>query len=328
MINYGSKISELRKQKNLTQAELGAELNISAQAISKWENGLSEPDINSLKKLSKLFGVSIDELLTPQNNPPKVETEEKSLEETMYTSSLPDFMKNDDEDQEETIEPEAPQAVFNKIINGYCESCKKPVGPGEYNLSNNKLLDEKTFKADTIQHIYCNDCIEKLRKLEESKRQKDLALEKKKAQEQAQAKKAEKAKFFWKGIIWGIVVFAIGVIFSIIAGARAQKFFGTFGTYLGGSAIWAVFACQMAWDGWLRDFVAGAKDWSWRAPGLIWEFSWDGFMWLIGMKILFWFLGLIFGAIVFLGGLFIALLLSIFTFPFAFVKALKGEELD
>ena len=47
-MNYGQKIAELRKSNKLTQAELGTKLNVTAQAISKWENNLSEPDIDSI----------------------------------------------------------------------------------------------------------------------------------------------------------------------------------------------------------------------------------------------------------------------------------------
>ena len=68
MSTYGEKITKLRKANNLTQAELGEKLNVSAQAVSKWENDLSEPDIGALKKLSSLFNVSLDELLDNNDN--------------------------------------------------------------------------------------------------------------------------------------------------------------------------------------------------------------------------------------------------------------------
>lgn len=63
MNNYGQKIAEMRKGKNLTQTELGAKLNVSAQAVSKWENNLSEPDIESIRKMCEIFEVSVDEFL-------------------------------------------------------------------------------------------------------------------------------------------------------------------------------------------------------------------------------------------------------------------------
>lgn len=62
-MNYGQRIAELRKKKNLTQAELGAKLNVTAQAISKWENNLSEPDLESIKMLCELFEISVDTFL-------------------------------------------------------------------------------------------------------------------------------------------------------------------------------------------------------------------------------------------------------------------------
>ena len=53
-MNYGQKIAELRKGKGLTQSELGLKLNITAQAVSKWENNLSEPDIDSIKRMCEI----------------------------------------------------------------------------------------------------------------------------------------------------------------------------------------------------------------------------------------------------------------------------------
>lgn len=59
----GNTLTELRKKAKLTQSELGEKLSISAQAISKWENNLSEPDIDTLKKLANIYGVSISDIL-------------------------------------------------------------------------------------------------------------------------------------------------------------------------------------------------------------------------------------------------------------------------
>lgn len=62
-MNLGEKITELRKHNNVTQEQLGKELNISAQAISKWERNLSEPDLYAIKAMSNIFNVSIDTLI-------------------------------------------------------------------------------------------------------------------------------------------------------------------------------------------------------------------------------------------------------------------------
>lgn len=63
METLGTRLVELRKKYNFTQAEIGEKLNVSVQAVSKWENDLSLPDYDYLIKLADLFNTSIDELL-------------------------------------------------------------------------------------------------------------------------------------------------------------------------------------------------------------------------------------------------------------------------
>lgn len=62
-MNLGKTILELRKQKNVTQEELAAELGVTAAAVSKWENGYTLPDILMLCALADFFAVTTDELL-------------------------------------------------------------------------------------------------------------------------------------------------------------------------------------------------------------------------------------------------------------------------
>lgn len=59
----GDKIKLLRRKRKLTQSQLANELNVSAQAVSKWEKGLSYPDIETIIKISEFFGVTTDYLL-------------------------------------------------------------------------------------------------------------------------------------------------------------------------------------------------------------------------------------------------------------------------
>jgi len=62
ILNMGERIRELRRERALTQEEVARRLNISAQAVSKWENAVSYPDLELLPPLSELLGVSIDAL--------------------------------------------------------------------------------------------------------------------------------------------------------------------------------------------------------------------------------------------------------------------------
>ena len=61
---FGMRIALLRKQKPMTQEELAEKMGVSSQAVSKWENDLSCPDIQSLPRLARLLGVTVDELLS------------------------------------------------------------------------------------------------------------------------------------------------------------------------------------------------------------------------------------------------------------------------
>lgn len=67
-ISTANRLYELRKQHGLSQDELAEKLNVSRQAVSKWERSESSPDTDNLIALAKLYGISLDELLnyTPQ----------------------------------------------------------------------------------------------------------------------------------------------------------------------------------------------------------------------------------------------------------------------
>lgn len=64
IMEIGKKIKELRLQRNLTQEELAKGLGLTAQAVSKWENQVTAPDIQLLPELSALLGVTIDGLFS------------------------------------------------------------------------------------------------------------------------------------------------------------------------------------------------------------------------------------------------------------------------
>lgn len=57
------KIIQLRKKNGWSQEQLGEQLDVSRQSVSKWESGLSIPDLEKILKMSELFGVSTDYLL-------------------------------------------------------------------------------------------------------------------------------------------------------------------------------------------------------------------------------------------------------------------------
>lgn len=65
----GKRIAQLRREKGLKQDDLAQMLDISPQAVSKWENNLTCPDISLLPKLAQILGVTVDELLSGKAEP-------------------------------------------------------------------------------------------------------------------------------------------------------------------------------------------------------------------------------------------------------------------
>ena len=64
METIGNRIDQYRKEKQMTQEDLAQHLGVSPQAVSKWENDQTCPDISLLPQLAKLLGVTTDELLS------------------------------------------------------------------------------------------------------------------------------------------------------------------------------------------------------------------------------------------------------------------------
>ena len=87
MDTIGKRISEYRKKKNLKQDELAEMLGVSAQAVSKWENDISCPDISLLPELSRILGISIDEIVQGKKDEPVVtilpEDQRKDIDKMM-----------------------------------------------------------------------------------------------------------------------------------------------------------------------------------------------------------------------------------------------------
>ena len=92
----GSFISELRKEKGLTQIALAERLNVSNRAVSKWENGDGLPDITILPTLAQALGITIDELLTGERafeeRPKPIFINESMLDEKDLASALKKYI--------------------------------------------------------------------------------------------------------------------------------------------------------------------------------------------------------------------------------------------
>ena len=63
-IEIANRLIELRKKSGLSQEQLAEKLGLSRQAVSKWEHGVALPDIMTLYAMCRLFGVTMEQLIT------------------------------------------------------------------------------------------------------------------------------------------------------------------------------------------------------------------------------------------------------------------------
>ena len=99
METLGKKISKYRKLKKMTQEDLALKLNVSAQAVSKWENDLSIPDLPLLIELADIFNVSMDELLRQKESTEVIRVVEEPLRKSINQMMLRIIVNSSDGDK-------------------------------------------------------------------------------------------------------------------------------------------------------------------------------------------------------------------------------------
>ena len=130
--NLAKKWKNLRKERNIQQEKLATFLNVSVQAVSKWENGNTCPDISLLPDIARFYRITVDELL-------QVEIID---EERLYN------------DYEQKAESLFRQSLFKEIIPLWQEAY--------YKMPNNIKVKEMLMSAyfDADKHKYQNEIIE------------------------------------------------------------------------------------------------------------------------------------------------------------------------
>ncbi|WP_195983907.1 helix-turn-helix transcriptional regulator [Clostridium sp. D33t1_170424_F3] len=85
-MDFSEKLQNLRRDRNWTQEQLSEQLFVSRTAVSKWESGRGTPSIDSLKAISRLFSVSIDDLLSGEELITITENESKEKARSIGTT--------------------------------------------------------------------------------------------------------------------------------------------------------------------------------------------------------------------------------------------------
>ncbi len=294
-MTFGQKLKKLRNELNITQKDLAEKLNVTFQTVSKWESGINEPDLNTLKELSKIFNVSIDSLLSDKD-------EVEKLTESVVEK------KEDDVKPQVEVKPSVPLVV--------CADCNKLIYDKEDIVNREYQVYEGTGRSSYLKKktkTICKDCENKI--LQEEKKQAEL----RKARIDREVLKRRVHSFIWPTIFL-IALIVVSIIImkngEINNGLIALGIGITGFTFLGTMILNNTFIGEM----WLAIASWGFV----KMPGVIFEFSIDGFIFLIVIKIVLAILGFLiaFGAIVLATGL--CMILSVVVYPFAVIRNFKG----
>ena len=150
------KLKMLRKEKNLTQEGLAEKLNVSRQAVTKWERGDGTPDIENLKQISLLFNITIDELVKEEKEF-KFETRGQFFyKEELEIDHTKHFDINISKIHELNIMPNTEEKVKIELFSNEEEKLEEIVKIKFDNLYNKLDIDIKSHKQiqDMVIKIY------------------------------------------------------------------------------------------------------------------------------------------------------------------------------
>lgn len=288
-MTLGKRLSTFRKLAGLTQTQLSERLSLSPQAISKWENDLSEPDIATLRALANLYEVSLGELVDLEGG-------------------FPDPIDDGEEVADEQAAADDTSSM--RIMIG---SDKTEAVPKKKTSSSTT-----TFYTDDL----ASKVVDEIENREKTRKDKEET-------DRKNAEHERRGVIMTKSLIWGIVISSIvaivGTVLSVMALIESFDT-GPLFAYIGVTYALSAFAFCMFFDTWVKDSFLWFATKVISFPGLIFEWSIDGFIWLIGMKLLFALLGFLFGVLMFFIGLAVASVVAMFTFPWLIFNIINDSR--
>ena len=295
--SLGEVLKQHREECKMTQEFVAESVGVSRQAVSKWEHNLAEPDLSTIKKISYIFKISIDDFLDIDhkdgNNGENVAEDRPDESGTTEVS--------------EQIVTAVENAVKQNQIApiGYCVSCGSIVTKENAGIIAPKVLCKKCYEEKLA-----ND------KVLAEKRQKNI---------DAKVKDVRKKKR--KSIVWGSIVSVILLIFNIMAMASGEfnddlAYFIPFTIFM----VYAAFAfvSEVILDeGPIPEILVWFVTRPIKLPGIIFTLDLGGLAFLIVAKIGFAILGFLLGVILFLIGVGIGIIVAPFSYPFTITRINK-----
>lgn len=279
-MGIGNNIKLYRVKANLTQRELADELHVSFQAVSKWENDEAEPSFDTVKDMARLLKCSIDELFGVER-----EKEEPKVVERVI------------------IEKPAKQML------ALCENCNKPIYDQsdlfrfEYQVGHRS---GRHTRYEKMTKVLCKKCNED--RLKEEARI---------AEEKERERRGNIYKKRIKSFIYPALAFIALLAISIGIYVSGDSKTGTFTLVLAFLAYFFL-ATMILNNTYLIDMWLDIASWGFiRMPGVIMEFSLEGIIIGIVIKIILWLFGILLALFVMAIATAICSVFAIFTYPVA-----------
>ncbi len=223
-MNCGEKIAELRKKRGMTQDDLGKAMNVSYQAVSKWERDESQPDFETMTKIAKLFNVPLGYFAEDS------ETEEKSDKETIK------------EEVKEEVKKELREELTREVTEGIKKEQAEDPTAGNCTVRG-KLLKESEVASYTPK-LVCKSCAE--RKEQETLNAQKKAEEDRKLDKQLSAREILGHGFDVPLIISLVLAFVCYVALTAVTFLNQSSDDGMLYGFLTFLCPLAVFACTHA----------------------------------------------------------------------------------
>ena len=296
-MTLGQKIKKLRIEKGLTQRDLADQIHVTFQTVSKWENDENEPDVSTLRELAKLFGCSLDFLLS----------EEEIIERPRQV-----VIENPKKEEAKELEPVSKTIIIHQKEMHVCARCKKDIPEGDLEIDRFCVSPYRRGRpAEYRDDYYHKECL----KLTKKEREEQARIER-----SAKAQKARKICFGWS-IAGGAVALLATLLCLLLIPACKETIHPGVAVAISIGASYGIFSmlyCIIC-GSYIGEVFVWCASLSIRFPGLI--FSWDleGFAWLIVMKILFAVLGFFIGVLALMFAVGLSSLLGAFSFPFVLV---------
>jgi len=307
-MTYGEKLTQLRKNAHLTQAELGDKLGVTAQAVSKWEHDVSQPDLGTLVRIAELFGISTDDFLSATKtetplvavDPQKVAQEIAPLVSEQVAATVREEVTEGNKDVKEALQDKQEQPL------GHCVECGVTIYKSNLGTKSPKCM--------------CKNCLQRSIREQERLAAEDKA---KKETERNTLRSKRNRSMFW-GIVLAVVVLGAAIAWAILSkgdvGIKCAIAFG--GLYVA-YAAWAMVGELVNGDSAAASVLEWCVTRSINWPGVIFSLDFGGIVFLITVKILFAVLGFLAGLVMLALGVALALLISGFTYPFTLHKINK-----